>query len=231
MPDYDLGMRCVGVVPPYVNKVSPLEPFPLHCLKQLSPHCTRLTTYVPVCGHWYMYDCCFPGNTRSRYWRDRAAPGIPGRGYWEMTTSFPDQNYNAWIASVYVGVALLLRWTHYLQNITHFSFPLSVSAFHFSFQFPRFPLVPLGWQSSFLPAIPKTVTGNSFCPLTFVDTCFLMLMSMDSESSLLQSPTRLSILSPDGMDMQVYMCQLFKAMLDNPHRQREDLVPLFLGIL
>ena len=54
---------------------------------------------------------------------------------------------------------------------------------------------------------------------------------LDNENSLLQSPTRLSILSPDGMDMQVYMCQLFKAMLDNPHRQREDLVPLCLGIL
>ena len=39
-------MRCVGVVPPYVNKISPLEPFSLHCLKQLSPHYTRLTTYV-----------------------------------------------------------------------------------------------------------------------------------------------------------------------------------------
>ena len=37
-----------------------------------------------------------------------------------------------------------------------------------------------------------------------------MFMSMDSEGSFLQSPTRLSILSPDGMDMQVYMCQLWQ---------------------
>ena len=73
-----------------------------------------------------MYDCCFPGNTRSRYWRRSSCSGR-GRGYWEMTTSFPDQNYDAWIASAHVGVALLLRWTHYLQNITHFSFPFQLS--------------------------------------------------------------------------------------------------------
>ena len=122
-------MRCVGVVPPYVNKISPLEPFSLHCLKQLFPHCTRLTTYVDtgtctVVSRKHTFTLL----TRLSCSWDEATERWLHRSQTKTATHGSQVHMWAWHCCCAERTTCRI---------------LPISAFHFNFQFPPFPLALL----------------------------------------------------------------------------------------
>ena len=110
--------------------------------KRLSPHCTRLTTYVDTGTCTIVV---FQETHAHAIDEDRAAPGgdeaterCLHRSQTKTTTHGSQVHMWAW------HCCCAERTTCRILPISafHFSFPFqfSVSAFHFSFQFPPFPL-------------------------------------------------------------------------------------------
>ena len=104
-----------------------------------------------------MYDCCFPGNTRSRYWRDRAAPGTRLlRDDYIVPRPKLQRMDRKCICGRGIAAALNALLAEY------YPFQLSVSVFRFSFPFQL------------------SVSSVSTCPLV----CMVLHPSCSDMSSL-----------------------------------------------